>query len=326
MTAIRNFARPMNRATYPQTTNTILMIRPVAFGFNEQTAASNAFQTEETAGNFTAAEINSRAIREFDAMVAKLRENGIDVLVVEDTPDPHTPDSIFPNNWMAFHRSGQAVLFPMEAENRRTERRADIFEMLRTEAGFRIDRVVDMTTSEREGRFLEGTGSVVWDRRNGIAYACRSSRTDETLLRQYAETVGGRALVFDATDSDGQSIYHTNVLMCVGETFVVICLNCIRNASERDAVVASFEQTGHEIIEISEAQMSHYAGNMLQVQDRDGQPILVMSQQAYDSLEPTQIKRLEAHCPILPVAIPTIEHIGGGSARCMMAEVFLPKL
>jgi hypothetical protein len=297
---------------------TILMIRPVNFGFNEQTAESNAFQNRH-AQNDTA---NEKAQKEFDGMVNILRKNAVDVMVVDDTPEPHTPDSIFPNNWVSFHGNGQVFLYPMQAENRRLERREDIINGL--EDNFTIRHIIDLSHFEEEGKFLEGTGSMVLDRENKIAYSCISPRTNREVLALFCERAGYTAVTFNAVDENGQAIYHTNVLMCIGSGFAVICLDSIQNRHERIAVKESLESTQKEIIDISFGQMNRFAGNMLEVKNKAGETLIVMSQNAYNVLSEEQKIVLTKYGKLISANINTIESIGGGSARCMMAEVHLP--
>ncbi|WP_425077206.1 citrulline utilization hydrolase CtlX [Psychroserpens sp. S379A] len=309
----------------PQTTNTILMIRPVNFRMNEQTAVNNYFQEDLAIKN---AEINTKAQAEFDAFVEKLRAVGVQVIVVEDDKLADTPDSIFPNNWVSFHDDGTVVMYPMFAENRRKERREDVFIRLEEE-GFLIENIVDYTSAEAEGLFLEGTGSLLIDRVNSKVYCALSARADEDLVIEFCEDFECTPVIFTANQTvEGQRlpIYHTNVMMCLAEKFAVICLDCIDDKKERKNVVKHLKQDGKAIIEISEAQMHQFAGNMLQVQGDNNQRYLVMSKAAHDSLTPKQVQTIEHYCPILSSSLETIETCGGGSARCMMAEVFLPKV
>ena len=308
-----------------QTTNTILMIRPVNFRMNEQTAINNYFQEEIDLKN---AEINAKAQEEFDAFVEKLRAVGVNVIVENDDVTLDTPDSIFPNNWVSFHENGDVALYPMFAENRRRERREEIINRLEKE-GFTINNIVDYTSAEDEGVFLEGTGSLLLDRVNSKAYCALSPRADESLFIEFCEDFEFTPVVFTANQTvEGKRlpIYHTNVMMCLAETFAVICLDTIDDKKERKNVVKHLEQDGKQIIKITEAQMHQFAGNMLQVRSEDDKLYLVMSQSAHDSLTTEQIKKIEAHCPIVSSSLETIETCGGGSARCMMAEVFLPKV
>ncbi|MFZ4455643.1 MAG: citrulline utilization hydrolase CtlX [Bacteroidales bacterium] len=304
-------------------TNTVLMIEPVAFGYNEQTAVNNYFQRKEA----STADSQSLALAEFREMVDKLTEKGVNVVVVPDTPMPHTPDSIFPNNWISFHEDGRVAIYPMYAENRRQERRLDILETLK-EKGFNVESVMDYTASERENRFLEGTGSIILDREHKIAYAAISERTDEKLFEQFCADFGYKAIPFHSYQSvNGKrlAIYHTNVMMCLGDRFAVVCLDCIDDHKERTLVAKSLVDCGKELIDITEEQMHHFAGNMLQIENGNGKPLLVMSKTAYDSLAIHQVERLNSFSEIIAFNIPTIEQLGGGSVRCMMAELFLPK-
>ncbi len=304
-----------------QATSTILMIRPVRFGFNPETASSNAFQDAEAAQK---ANIQATALAEFDAMAKQLSLVGVNLTVIEDTEEPHTPDSIFPNNWVSFHHSGKVILYPMEAKNRRLERRNDIIEQLKKD--FHIEEIIDLTASEEKNQFLEGTGSLVLDRTNRIAYASISSRTSKTVLAEWQKQMPNYEVVdFKAFDEKGKPIYHTNVLMCLGDTFVVICLEAIIDLDERFMLKEKLEKSGKTIIEISFNQMNHFAGNMLLVKTKKGAKLLIMSSQAYKSLNENQIRTLGSFSEILHTDISTIEANGGGSARCMMAEIHLPK-
>jgi hypothetical protein len=293
------------------------MIRPVAFDFNAETAVNNAFQQQGAADNAQA-----RAGAEFEGFVQKLGAAGIDVTVVQDTPQPHTPDSIFPNNWISFHQDGTLVLYPMYAINRRAERKPHVLEAI--EQKFNVGRRIDFSEEEHKGRFLEGTGSMVLDRVNRIAYACISPRTERALFEEWCRRMDFHPCSFTSVDDQGGEIYHTNVMMCVADRYVVICLDSIRDAEERKRVEETIRGSGKEIIPISYSQMNQFAGNMLQVENAEGRAFLVMSSQAYGSLEPAQVASLEAYNPIIHSPLDTIETNGGGSARCMMAEVFLP--
>jgi hypothetical protein len=307
-----------------QITNTILMIRPVQFRMNEQTAVNNFFQEDLELKNSV---INKQAQDEFDAFVEKLRAAGVQVIVVDDRRETDTPDSIFPNNWVSFHGDGTVVVYPMFAENRRKERREDIFEILE-EMGFEINHVVDYTRAEADGYFLEGTGSILMDRVHQKAYCALSERADEALFIEFCEDFEVTPVIFTANQSvDGKRlpIYHTNVMMCLGEEFAVICLDAIDDKKERKNVLDHLRQDGKEVIAISESQMHSFAGNMLQVLGKDDERLLIMSAAAHNSLTPDQIKRLEKSSRIISSPLDTIETCGGGSARCMMAEVFLPR-
>jgi len=305
-----------------QTTDTVLMIEPVAFGYNAETAENNYFQVEQKG-----ADIQSKALAEFKIFVEKLESKGINVITVKDTIDPHTPDSIFPNNWVSFHNDGKLVLYPMFASNRRVERREDIIESIKNQ-GFEVAEIDDWSLPEFQGHYLEGTGSMIFDHDNKIAYGSVSLRLDENLFREFCAKYDFTPVVFHSFQTVGEErlpIYHTNVMMCVADQFVVICLNCIDNETERKNVVETIKNSGKEIIEISEVQMQKFAGNMLQVQNKDGEKFLVMSQTAYQSLNPEQISNIEKYCEIIYSDLNTIEVNGGGSARCMLAEVFLPR-
>ena len=293
------------------------MIRPVNFGFNEQTAGSNAFQKRNVKND-----VQDKALHEFDAFVDVLRQNGVNVVVVDDTPNPHTPDSIFPNNWVSFHEDGTVILYPMQAENRRLERREDI--IMQLEDTFSVKHVIDLSRFEAEDKFLEATGSMVLDRQNKMAYACLSPRTDRDVLNLFCTTTGYTAICFDAVDEKGKAIYHTNVLMCVGTGFVVICMDCIANPHEQVVIKEAFRSTQKEVIEISFDQMNSFAGNMLEVKSKTGESLIVMSANAFHALTDTQKIVLEKYGRLIHADIGTIETSGGGSARCMMAEIHLP--
>ena len=306
-----------------QTTNTILMIRPVNFRMNEQTAVNNYFQEDLDLRNSV---INKKAQTEFDAFVEKLREVGVNVIVEDDDVLNDTPDSIFPNNWVSFHENGDVGLYPMFAENRRKERREDVLVRLERE-GFEINHIIDYSSAEEEHLFLEGTGSMALDRVNRKAYCSLSPRADEDLFIEFCEDFDYFPVIFTAYQSVGEErlpIYHTNVMMCIAETFVVICLETIDDKKERKQVVEHFKNDGKEIVVITAEQMYHFAGNMLQVRGADEKRYLVMSKAAHDSLTSLQIAKISMHCAILYSDLETIETCGGGSARCMMAEVFLP--
>lgn len=300
-----------------QHTSHLLMIKPVKFDFNAETAVNNSFQlrAEDTA-------VQEKALTEFENFIALLRSHGMDVTVIEDTPDPHTPDSVFPNNWVSFHSDGTVCLYPMFAVNRRLERKQHVLDAIGRK--FCIQQTIDLSSHEADQVFLEGTGSMVLDRDNKIAYACLSPRTDKKLLQEFCDRLNYRAASFTSVDNKNQPIYHTNVMMCVADEYVVICLDSISYPAEKEAVVNTINQTGKQIIEISLAQMNHFAGNMLQVHNAVGEKFLVMSTQAYHSLKPLDIQAIEQFNPIIHSDITTIETNGGGSARCMIAEIFLP--
>lgn len=296
------------------------MVRPASFGFNEETAGSNAFQGLLI--DHTPEEIRQKAMAEFDEFVAMLREKGIRVVVVADTEVPEKPDAVFPNNWITLHRDGTVVLYPMQAPNRRQERRQDIVEALRQD--FEVKQVVDFSQYEQQNRFLEGTGSLILDHENRLAYACLSPRTDLQLLQEFCNRFGFQPMAFHAYDHSGGLVYHTNVVLCIGKGFAVLCSETIRNPQEREKVLGSLTGTGHEVIDITLDQLRQYAGNMLEVENPAGERYLVMSEQAFHALRPDQVQTIEKYARILAPPIYTIEYIGGGSARCMMAEIFLP--
>ena len=296
------------------------MIRPVRFESNPLTADSNRFQGQSSESPDAQ---QALALREFDALVAALRDAGIDVVVIEDTPSPHTPDSIFPNNWISLHADGRIVLYPMEARNRRTERRSDIIEHLNNDLGLLVTEVVDLTKHEDVGHYLEGTGSMVLDRANRIAYACLSSRTHLDPLGDFAQRMNYDVVAFEAVDANGVPIYHTNVLMNVGEQLAVICDEAIPREDQREAVLMQLRDTGHEVISLSYEQLEAFAGNMLELRNDRRERVIAMSQQAYDSLNEEQLGKLRTNGKIVSVPIGTIEASAGGSVRCMLAEVHL---
>lgn len=303
-----------------QTTDTVLMIEPVAFGFNEQTAVNNYFQVQQE-GN-----VQEEALKEFNAFVEKLRAKDINVITIKDTLEPKTPDSIFPNNWVSFHADGKVVFYPMFAENRRLERRDDIINQIKEQ--FEVTEVIDYSGAEKDNLFLEGTGSMIFDHDNKLAYGSVSLRLDEGVFRKFCSDFGFQPVVFHSYQTAGEErlpIYHTNVMMCVADQFVVICLDCIDDESEKNNVIETIKNSGKELIEISEDQMQNFAGNMLQVQNKSGEKFLVMSQSAYKSLNRDQVSAIEKYCEIIYSDLEVIETNGGGSARCMLAEIFLPK-
>ena len=302
------------------------MIRPVAFRMNEQTAVNNYYQ--KVLDGLLPSTVNAKAQQEFDAFVAKLRAVGVEVIVVDDVLNPDTPDSIFPNNWISFHENGDVALYPMFAENRRLERREDILDILEEE-GFIINNIMDYTSAEEDGFYLEGTGSLVLDRENGKAYCALSPRADEELFIEFCEDFEFTPVIFEAFQTVNQErklIYHTNVMMCLGETFAVICADAIDDKKERKMVLESLRGDEKEVVLITEAQVNNFAGNMLEVKGIDDRRYLVMSASAHQSLTKKQIAQLEEHVTILSSSLDTIEACGGGSARCMMAEIFLPRV
>ncbi|TRZ75784.1 MAG: amidinotransferase [Chitinophagaceae bacterium] len=292
------------------------MVRPYQFYFNQQTAANNFFQS-----NINIENANELAIAEFDAMVDKLRANQIIVKVIQDSQYPSTPDSIFPNNWISTHVGGTLCLYPMYAENRRAERKSSVIEFL--QSNYIIENVLDISDFEKEGKFLEGTGSMVLDHQNKIAYGCISERLDKEAYISWCDKMKFKPIYFKAVDDKAQPIYHTNVMMCMGAQFVVICLDSIPHEQEKKMLLDSFLQTHKEVIDISQDQLNNFAGNMLQVFDIVEKPHLILSEQAYKSLTAEQVNTLEKYNPLIPIAIPTIEALGGGSSRCMMAEIYL---
>lgn len=312
----------MTSAKESQLASAVLMIRPVRFNSNPLTAESNRFQGRLNAGP---EEQQLAASAEFDVLVDVLVEADIEVVEIEDTADPHTPDSIFPNNWVSFHADGTVVLYPMEATNRRTERRQDIIDSLVSEFGFHVSRVIDLTAHEIHGQFLEGTGSLVLDRTHRVAYACLSSRTHLDVVGDFAQQLDYEIVAFDAVDRDGMAIYHTNVLMNVGQDIAVICSESIAREEQREAVVQSLVETGHEVVSLSYQQMEAFAGNMLEIQSAQGTRLIAMSDQAVKSLTGDQLAVIEAKARIISAPIDRIESSSGGSVRCMLAEIHLPK-
>ncbi|WP_067147412.1 citrulline utilization hydrolase CtlX [Pseudotamlana agarivorans] len=309
-----------------QITNTILMIRPVNFRMNEQTAVNNYYQ--QVLDNTLPETVNLKAQQEFDAYVEKLQSVGVEVIVVNDNTETDTPDALFPNNWISFHENGDVGLYPMFAENRRLERREDVLDIIESK-GFEINNVVDYTSAEEDEIFLEGTGSLILDRVNRKAYCGLSARADEDLFIEFCEDFEYTPVVFTAfqtVNNQRKAIYHTNVMMSIGETFAIVCLSSIDDKKERKALVKHLKEDGKEIIDITEDQVINFAGNMLQVKGANDTSYLVMSQSAYNSLTASQISTIEKHTKILSSSLDTIEACGGGSARCMMAEVFLPKV
>jgi hypothetical protein len=312
----------MTMTTESQLASSVLMIRPTRFQSNPQTADSNAFQTAPDA---SPAEQQRSALTEFESLVSVLRGAGIEVHVFDDTLEPHTPDSVFPNNWVSFHADGTVVLYPMEAENRRCERRPDVIERLDAELGFQVRQVVDLSHHEDAGHFLEGTGSMVLDRVNRVAYACLSSRTHLDVLGDFAQRMDYDVVAFEALDRHGVPIYHTNVLMAIGEKLAVICDAAIARDDQRAAVLERLESTGHELVSLDFDQLESFAGNMLELRAADGVPVIAMSQRAWDSLSAEQQARMGANGRVVTAAIDDIEDSAGGSVRCMLAEIHLPR-
>jgi hypothetical protein len=306
----------------PQSAGTVLMVRPARFGFNPQTAASNAFQ--HLGKGAEADRVQSMVLREFDAAARALDGAGAEVLVFSDSPEPPKPDAIFPNNWVSFHADGTVALYPLMAPNRRAERREEILAHVVRAGAFHVSRTVDLTHREAEDKYLEGTGSVVLDRTHRIAYACSSPRTDLDVLGEFAQQLDYELVTFDSRDAQGRPIYHTNVLMAIGKSFAVVCGESIAAPNSRDAVFSRLQATGHEIVDISLAQMENFAGNILELAASRGN-LIALSTTALGSLNPAQQKTLEAHATLVPASIPTIERLGGGGMRCMLAEIHLPK-
>lgn len=304
-----------------QSTNNILLIRPSGFIFNTETANSNAFQNK--LGECDAA-ITQKATDEFEIFVNKLIDKKINVIVVDDTITPQKPDAIFPNNWISFHADGRVILYPMYAPNRRYERRQDIIEIIKKK--FIIHEIIDLTAYENDNRFLEGTGSVLFDHENKIAYACLSPRTDKEIFIEVCNRLDYQPVYFFSYDKHGKEIYHTNVMMCIGTGFCVICLESITDRKQQELVAGLLKKTGHIIIDISFEQVKQFAGNMLELKTQADKNILALSQSAFESLTATQKYELEIYCELVPLPITTIETIGGGSARCMIAEIFLKKI
>ncbi|MEP2667380.1 MAG: arginine deiminase-related protein [Cyclobacteriaceae bacterium] len=303
---------------FSQVPHTILMVRPASFGYNPETAASNAFQKKSTDGEM----VQSAALQQFDAAVDKIRAKGIAVTVVEDTPEPKTTDAIFPNNWITTHEDGKIILYPMMAPSRRKERRSDIVQQLKD--NYVVSGVYDLSKSELEEKFLEGTGSIIFDHPNKIAYACRSKRTEKELFVSLCDQLGYKPILFSAVDENGQAIYHTNVMMWVGESVAGICLDSIHDEDEEELILSQLASTNHKIIALSHAQINAFAGNMFEVKNGNDDRFLLMSQAAYDSLLPGQRVEIEKYLNPLPIDIHTIEESGGGSIRCMVAGIHLP--
>jgi hypothetical protein len=299
-----------------QTTSTVLMIRPLHFVYNAETAVNNSFQVKGDPKNLA-----EKAVQEFDTLVEELQKVGIEVTVVDDSPDPHTPDAIFPNNWISFHESGTYCLYPMFAANRRKERKSEVLDIIQRKFHYR--QLIDLTGYESENRFLEGTGSMVLDRDNHIAYACLSPRTDERVLDDFCKKMNYRPVIFHSTDDAGLAVYHTNVMMCVADRYVVICLDSVLDPAEKEIVSDKILSSGKEIIPISAGQMNQFAGNMLQLENTRGEKILVMSSAAWNALLPEQMKKLSGYNRIVHASLTNIETNGGGSARCMIAEIHL---
>lgn len=308
----------------PQSAAAVLMVRPAHFAFNPETASSNAFQAAPLAG-LAAGAAQDLALREFEGLATRLERAGVRVIVAEDTVSPVKPDAIFPNNWVSFHRDGTVTLYPMLAPNRRCERREEVVRQVTQDGPYHASRTVDLTHRENEGKFLEGTGSLVLDRTHRVAYAGLSPRTDLDVLGEFAQLLDYDLVTFDAVDGAGQAIYHTNVLMAVGTSFAVLCADVLSQPEHRSAVMEKLRATGHEVLEISLPQMREFAGNLLELAPTSGR-VIALSGAAWGSLEAAQRRVLERHGTVVTADIPVIERLGGGSVRCMLAEVHLPKL
>ena len=309
-------------AQEPQSAGAVLMVRPARFGFNPQTAASNAFQQQPHSPG--EAETQRLVLSEFEGLAKALQHAGVEVMVAPDTPLPAKPDAIFPNNWVSFHFDGTVVLYPMLAPNRRAERRDDILEHAATWGRFHVSRTVDLTHREAEGKFLEGTGSLALDRAHRIAYASLSPRTDLDVLGEFAQLLDYELVTFEAQGAAAQPVYHTNVVMAIGTRFAVVCGEAITHPQHRDAVFSKLRAGGHDIVDITQQQMYEFAANVSELAPAGGR-IIALSTTAWRSLGPAQRRTLESHADIVPVAIPTIERVGGGGVRCMLAELHLPK-
>jgi hypothetical protein len=306
----------------PQSARTVLMVRPASFGFNPQTAASNAFQQPPDPPGET--DVQRLVLAEFEGLAMGLQRAGVEVLIASDTLQPPKPDAVFPNNWVSFHFDGTVALYPMLAPNRRWERREDILEQVVQDGRFHVSRTVDLTHREAEGKYLEGTGSLVLDRAHRVAYASLSPRTDLDVLGEFAQLLDYELVTFEGRDTAAQSVYHTNVVMAIGTRFAVVCGEAIDLPVHRDAVFNKLRASGHEIVDISLRQMQEFAGNLLELAPAGGR-VIALSTTAWRSLDTAQRRMLESHAELLPVNIPTIERIGGGGVRCMLAEIHLPK-
>ena len=302
-----------------QTTNHILLIKPQCFQYNEQTKDSNVFQLQSVENK---QEILSKAIQEFEQVATALQNAGITVTVIEDTLHPEKPDAIFPNNWVSFHERGLVVLYPMMAKNRRWERRMEILEVLRQT--YQINNIIDLSYFEEDYKYLEGTGSIILDRKYQKAYACLSPRTNKDVLYKFCEEIKYTPIFFFALDVNRKEIYHTNVMMCIGTHFAVVCLSSISDEQDKKNLIYELNKSGREIIDIDFNQVKNFAGNMLELKDEKGCPIIVLSQTALASLHQEQINKLQEYGQLIPLNVNTVEKVGGGSIRCMIAEIFLP--
>lgn len=304
---------------FSQVPHSILLVRPVAFGYNPETAASNAFQKQPEDGKT----VQQRALQEFDEVINTLNKKNISTIVFEDIPFPVTTDAVFPNNWISTHQDGKVVLYPMMAPSRRNERRADVVDLLKDR--FHVGEVIDLSDGENQNEFLEGTGSIIFDHPNRMAFACRSDRTNESLFGNLCVALNYKPILFDAVDDNNQPIYHTNVMMWIGDSVAGICLDAIRSEEQQEIVLSQLRSSNHKVVALSHAQMNQFAGNMFEVQDASGARFILMSKTAHDSLLPGQISEIEKHAEPLPVNIATIEESGGGSIRCMVAGIHLPQ-
>jgi hypothetical protein len=313
---------PVQSGQEPQSARAVLMVRPASFGFNPQTADSNAFQQRP----HTPAHIEAQglALEEFDGLAKALQRTGVEVLIVPDTSQPAKPDAIFPNNWVSFHFDGTVALYPMLAPNRRCERREDILEQVVREGRFHVSRTVDLSHREAEGKFLEGTGSLVLDRVHRVAYASLSPRTDLDVLGEFAQLLDYELVTFEGRDGTGQPVYHTNVIMAIGTRFAVVCGEAIAHPRHREAVFTRLQAAGHDVVDVSLRQMQEFAANLLELESAGGR-VIALSTTGWRSLGSAQRQILESHAEPVPVNIPTIERIGGGGVRCMLAELHLPK-
>ena len=309
-----------------QSTSTLLMVKPYGFDYNTETAEDNHFQTGGTA--LSSSEITRQALHESEAFTKKISAKGIEVIVFDDLITKETPDAVFPNNWFSTHNDGTVHLYPMFANNRRKERRQEVFDLLTQEYGFSIDRIMDWSKHEDIGMFLEGTGSMILDRLNKIIYAALSERTSEELLKQYSREIGYELVAFRSYHNAKHKevlIYHTNVMLCVAQDYCVVCLECITNLKERKAVMDSLKKTNKAIVELSLGQVDHFAGNMLEAKNKANESFLIMSSRAYKAMNQSQIIQIQKYSQIIHAPLTTIENYGGGSARCMLAEIFLPR-
>ena len=311
---------PAHSGQEAQSARAVLMVRPAGFAFNSQTAASNAFQQ---AGSADETETHGRALGEFDGLAKALQHAGVQVVMIPDTPTPPKPDAIFPNNWVSFHCDGTVALYPMLASNRRPERREDILQQVAREGRFHISRTVDLTHREAQGKFLEGTGSLVLDRAHRVAYASLSPRTDLDVLGEFAQLLDYELVTFEARSAAAQPVYHTNVVMAIGTRFAVICGEAIEQPLHREAVFNKLRADGHDVIDLTQRQVMEFAGNLLELAPAGG-PVIALSTTAWRSFDPAQRRFLESHAGVMPVSIPTIERVGGGGVRCMLAEIHLP--